>query len=73
MAGISPRTFAQVTTIIDLDAPVPVDLVKRRFDVGEPDRVWTSDITYPRTGEELAMFVCGPRRLQPAGDRVGHR
>jgi putative transposase len=32
LAGISPRTFAPATTVVDLDAPVPKDLVRRRFD-----------------------------------------
>jgi putative transposase len=31
-------------------APAP-DLVRRRFDVAEPDRVWVADITYVRTVE----------------------
>jgi hypothetical protein len=44
LAGICPRRYAPATTVVDLDAPVPKDLVGRRFDTGELDRVWTSDI-----------------------------
>lgn len=51
LAGICPRRFAPATTVIDLDAAVPKDLVKRRFDTGILNRVWTSDITYLGTGE----------------------
>ncbi|EUA50445.1 hypothetical protein I552_1381 [Mycobacterium xenopi 3993] len=41
--------------MVDLDAAVPKDLVKRRFDTGILNRVWTSDIErrealFDRTG-----------------------
>jgi putative transposase len=57
LAGICPRRFAPATTVVDLDAPVPKDLVRRRFDTGVLDRVWTSDITYLRTAWILTVVA----------------
>jgi transposase InsO family protein len=57
LAVISPRSFAPATTVADLDAPPIPDLVKRRFDAGAINRVWTSDITYLRTGEGW-LYLC---------------
>lgn len=60
LAGVCPRRFTPATTVVDLAAAVPNDLVKRRFGTGLLDRVWTSDITYLGIGEgwlELAEQV----------------
>ena len=57
ITGISPRTWHPPTTTRG-DDPFPVaDLVKRRFDQGERDTAWFSDITYLHTGEGWA-YLC---------------
>src|SRR6478672_11534356 len=60
LAGICPRRFAPATTVVDLDAAVPKDLVRRRFDTGLLNRVWTSDITYLGTGQGW-LYLCAVR------------
>lgn len=51
LEGISPAMFTPVTTIQDPTARGFTDHALRRWDQGRLDAVWTSDITYLRTGE----------------------
>ena len=58
--GISSRAWRPVTTLADPSPHAIPDLVGRRFDTGELNTVWTSDITYLATDEGW-LYLCAVR------------
>ena len=60
IVGISPRGWTPTTTVPDLAAATIPDLVGRRFDHGQLNRVWTSDITYLATDQGW-LYLCAVR------------
>lgn len=48
LRGVSRRRFVR-TTVADVHADLPADLVDRNFRIGELDRLWVADITYVPT------------------------
>ena len=78
IAGIRPRRPERTTTPAR-SKPGLLDLLRREFSPGAPDRAWCSDITYIRTGEGwlyLAVVLdVGSRRLlgYAMSDRIDTR
>lgn len=56
LAGVSRRKGCR-TTIADQHAVAASDLVKRKFEAGEPNRIWTADITYVPTWQGFVYLA----------------
>jgi len=67
--GISPRPWHPVTTIVDPSPHTIPDLVGRRFDTGELNTVWTSDITYLSTSQGW-LYLCSETPPEPRRHRL---
>ena len=67
LRGCAPRRFVPRTTDSAHGHAVAANALDRRFDPGEPDRVWVADISYIRTGEGwlylAAVLDLGSRRV----------
>ena len=67
LRGCAPRRFVPRTTDSAHGHAVAANLLDRRFEPGEPDRVWAADISYIRTGEGwlylAAVLDLGSRRV----------
>ncbi|MEV0974978.1 IS3 family transposase [Microtetraspora glauca] len=56
LAGVSRRRGCR-TTIADRRAAAASDLVKRKFEADEPNRIWTADITYVPTWQGFVYLA----------------
>src|SRR5690625_1999068 len=64
LRGIT-RLKKVITTVSDPTAPASEDLVQRKWDQGEPDRVWVADFTEVRSREGVVYVAF----VQDAGTR----
>ena len=75
LAGrVRGRPRYKVTTVADLAAPRPADLVERRFAAVRPNQLWVADITYVATwsGFAYASFVIDVFSRRIVGWRVSN-
>ena len=70
--GEGRLAIRSATTVADLYAPLPEDLVGRLFDTEAPDRAWTSMSSNLCTGQ-CPLYLCAVRGwLIAAGNRLDH-
>jgi putative transposase len=67
LRGCAPRRFVPRTTDSSHGHATPANALDRRFEPGEPDRVWVADLTYIPTGEGwlylAAVLDLGSRKV----------